>query len=80
VSTVLLDQATLDRIVSQTIPQATDATHQNAIVGTVDTTGIQVVAHFELHQGSGWELDDEAVAAHNWNGDNEVGDKVILKW
>lgn len=75
----LFTQQQLDQIVSETIPAATDATHHNAIVGTVDATGAQVVASFTRDEGSAeWEI--QAVARHDWSGDNEAGAKVILKW
>ena len=70
----------LAQIVQQTIPAATDATHQNAIVGSVDQTGAQVVAHFVYKPQSGWELNANAVARYDWTGDVSVGAQVLLKW
>lgn len=52
----------------------------NAVLGSVDATGIQVVASFykPLSSGQTWVL--QAVARHDWRGDNDAEIKVILKW
>jgi hypothetical protein len=75
-----LSDAEIDKIVQQTIPQNTDASHSNAIVATVDTDGAKVVAHFQKDVKNGWQLDADAVAEHDWTGDNSVGAQVVLKW
>lgn len=77
--TNVFSAAELNRIVQQTIPAATDATHRNAVVGTVDQSGAQIVASFRRPTGAAeWTL--EAAARHTWTGDNQAGASVILKW
>lgn len=70
----------LAKIVNDTLPSATDKDHTNAIVGGIDQNGAQVVAHFEYDAKRGWVLNADAVARHDWSGDNSVGARVILKW
>ena len=78
-TTTIFSPDQLSAIVAETLPGATDATHHNAIVGSVDLSGAQVIASFTRPQGSAiWQF--EAAARHDWTGTNEVGAKVILKW
>lgn len=78
-TTTIFSSQQLATIVNETIPAATDPTHTNAVVLGVDQTGAQVVAHFQK-DGNGWQLDADAVAQHQWSGDNSVGAQVVLKW
>lgn len=80
-ATSVFSPAALDQIVQETIPQAVDPTHTNAVVFGIDQTGAKVVAQFRLNPiTQQWELNADAVAQHDWTGDNEVGAQVVLKW
>jgi hypothetical protein len=79
-STTMFSPAQLDKIINETIPDATNAGHTNAIVLGVDQTGAQVVAHFQVDESGNWTLNAEAVGRHTWSGDNEVGARVALAW
>lgn len=68
----------LQQIVSQTIPQNLPDGHKNAIVGTVDQDGAQVVAGFKLGQNDHWEV--TGAFRHQWSGENEVGASIIASW
>lgn len=51
----------------------------HAIVGTVNTEGVQVVAAMTFHgQKAMWEV--QAVAEHSWDGDNSGQARVIVQW
>lgn len=65
----------LDRIIKDTLP-ADGKAGEKVVVGAVDQNGVQVVASFK--NINGWEL--QAAAKHDWNGDNVVGAKVLLRW
>lgn len=78
----LFTQEQITKIIGESIPL--DAPETHIIVGTVDLEGAQIVASFKrqmnptISHGIGWEL--QAVARHDWTGDNQVGGKVILRW
>lgn len=68
----------LDKIVTETLP-ADAGPGTKVVVGAIDQHGAQVVASFKSSlDGTGWEL--QAAARHDWNGDNSVGAKVLLRW
>jgi hypothetical protein len=78
--TSIFSPEALSKVVSDTLP-ADARPGEKIVVGTVDQNGAQVVASFKNNvQGSGlnWEL--QAAARHDWNGDNSVGAKVLLRW
>ncbi len=52
--------------------------HSNAIVGTVDQSGAQVVVIAKLGPSNNWDV--TGAARHDWSGDNEVGASVIYSW
>lgn len=71
----VFSQARLAEIVASVLPS--DAKPgEKVVVGTIDDHGAQVVASFKLRDA--WEL--QAAARHDWNGDNTVGAKVLLRW
>lgn len=65
----------LQRIVDETLP-ADAKLGEKVVVGTIDQNGVQVMASFKLKQH--WEL--QAVARHEWSGNDVVGAKVLLRW
>jgi hypothetical protein len=68
----------LSRIVNDTLVDL-PSDHKNAIVGSVDTHGAQVVAGFTLGQDNTWKL--EGAYRHSWDtGEDTVGGKVIVSW
>lgn len=76
-STTIISSDQLNAIAAQTLPTVPDG-HSNAIVGTVDQNGAQVVAVFKLGASKNWDV--TAVGRHDWSGDNEVGASVIYSW
>lgn len=66
----------LTKVVTETLPND-GKPNEKAVVGTVDQHGAQVVASFKFKEDR-WEL--QAAARHDWNGDNSVGAKVLLRW
>lgn len=52
--------------------------HTNAIVGTLDQNGAQVLASFKMGPGDKWIA--TGAARHEWSGQNEVGASVIYSW
>jgi len=78
-STAILSQAYLKQVAVETLAQADLPTgHTNAIVGTVDSTGAQVLASFKLGADNHWTA--TGVAKHEWSGDNQVGASVVYSW
>lgn len=53
------------------------AGHTNAVVATVDQSGVKIVAGFSLHDDR-WRI--EGAYAHDWDGEDTAGAKVILSW
>lgn len=69
----------LAQLVKETIPDAVPGDRSNAVVATVDLKGARIVASFTRPWYSAtWQL--QAVAEHDWTGDNTVGAKVLLSW
>lgn len=66
----------LNAIVAKALPEVPDG-HTNAIVGTVDNTGAQVLVSFKS-QDSRWKA--TGVARHDWTGENEVGASLVYSW
>ncbi len=76
--TTIFSPAQLDAIVTRTIPENLPAGHRNAIVGTVDTHGVEVAALFALGDGDHWQV--KAAGDYAWNGDVSVGASIIDSW
>ena len=51
--------------------------HTNALVGTVDSTGAQVLLTMKMGTG-GWTA--SGIARHDWSGDNQIGASVVYSW
>ena len=58
------------------VPQSSDPTHPNALVGTVDSTGAKVALVMKFSDS--WEV--QTAFEHDWTGDNSVGAKIIGRW
>ncbi len=76
-STTVFSPAQLQAIVDAGLVRVPDG-HTNALVGTVDATGAQVIATFKLGPSNNWDV--TAAGRHEWTGDNEVGASVIYSW
>lgn len=74
-ATTIFDAAQLAAAVQQTLLTVPDG-HTNALVGSLDPTGAQVL--LTLKAGQGWDV--TAMARHNWSGDNVVGASLIYSW
>lgn len=72
----IFSQDALAQVVASTLP-ADPRDGERVVVGTVDETGAQIVASFKF-KGGKWEA--QAAARHDWNGENSVGAKVLLRW
>lgn len=73
--TAIFSQEALDKVISENLP-VDGKPGEKVVVGTVDQTGAQVVASFKMKDR--WEL--QAAARHDWDGQNSVGGKVLLRW
>ena len=77
--TLMFSDAQLASLVTQTIPAQLPNGHRNALVGSVDSSGAQVVIAMQKDVGTGtWQF--QAAVKHEWSGNNEVGAKVIMSW
>lgn len=74
--TTVFSPAQLKTIVDQTLPLV-PAGRTNAVVGTVDKTGAQVLVTFKSKDEK-WLA--TGVARHEWTGENEVGASLIYSW
>ena len=70
------DSAAIKKSVESLLP-ADVKPGEKVIVGSVDTQGAQIVAAMKFH-GDRWEV--QAVARHNWTGENAAEGRVILRW
>lgn len=71
----MFSQEELDKIIKETLPEL-PADRHSAIVGTVDNTGVGVVAKFTKETTTQtWELD--LAVKRNWNNGFNLGTKVI---
>lgn len=70
----------LERIVADVLrDNPAIGAHDNAIVGAVDSTGVQVVIAFSKDVARGrWTA--TAAGRHDWSGENSVGATVIYSW
>lgn len=66
----------LRQLVEQNLPPDPGDGKTHALIGTVDQNGAQVLAVMKFTNV--WQL--QAAARHDWNGDNEVGAKIIARW
>lgn len=70
-------QDEIAKIAQETLSQLPDG-HKNAVVGTVDASGVKVASVFTLGTNNRWQVD--GVYEHNWAGDNAAGANVIYSW
>jgi flagellar hook assembly protein FlgD len=70
----------LQKLVSETLPVVTSPEgHQNALVGTVNDEGVQVVVALKRNtEHASWEV--QGGYKHTWDGDNQAGAKVLVTW
>lgn len=73
---VIFSQTQLDAAV-KVAQQAVPMGHSNAIVGTVDNTGAQVVVSMKL-DADHWTA--KGAIRHDWTGQNIVGASMIYSW
>lgn len=74
-TTTIFSPERLQQVIDETIP-ADAKPGEHFVIGTLDQSGAQVVAVFQVNQA----VRLEAAARHNWNGENQVGAKVIARW
>jgi hypothetical protein len=73
----LFSAAQLKTLAETTLVDIPDG-HTNAIVGTVDASGAQIVASFKLGADRRWQI--TAAGVHAWNGDTTAAASVIYSW
>ena len=77
--THLFSPGQLRNIVDETLKQADiPQGHKNAIVGTVDVDGAQVVAGFKLGANDRWQF--QGAFRHDWSGANTAAASVVASW
>jgi hypothetical protein len=75
----IFSDSQLAKLVTDTIPASLPAGHTNAIVGSVDATGAEVVIGFQKDTNSGtWQV--QGAYRHEWSGSNDVGARLIYSW
>lgn len=67
---------TIQRIIQDSLT-GMDASTKNALVATIDLNGAKVVAAFGKKNGR-WQA--QAIAAHEWSGENVVAGQILIKW
>lgn len=77
---IIFSQQQLAQIVEQTITPAVRGPFTHVVVGTIDPKGAQVVVAFKNDVTTGFQWEVQGVGRHDWNGDDTIGAKVILKW
>lgn len=76
-STSLFSAVHLKTLAETTLAAVPDG-HTNAIVGTVDASGAQVIAMFALGADRRWQI--TAAGVHAWSGDTRAGASVLYSW
>lgn len=76
---LIFDPAALRKIVDETIPAQLPAGHTSALVGTVDTNGVQVVLSVKKDAGSGI-LELDGVWKRTWTGQQSVGARLLYSF
>lgn len=76
----MFDQASLAKVVKETLAPEVDAQHTGAIVGTVDQTGAQVVLLMKRGPDTGFQWQASVAVRHEWAGGTDVTGQVLLKW
>jgi hypothetical protein len=76
----IFSDSQLAKLVSDTIPMSSlPAGHTNAIVGTVDATGAQVVVGVTKDLASAtWQV--QGAYRQEWSGNKSAAAKVIVSW
>lgn len=77
-ATTLFGPSQLKAIVQQGICDAVPAWKTNAIVGTVDKTGAQVLVSCKLGDQERWII--TGAVHHDWSGDTQAGAAVVYAW
>lgn len=72
----IFSDAALKKLVADTLP-ALPPGRTNAVVGTVDSEGVKIVAGVKLRDGL---VEVSGAYAHDWDGDDSAGAKVLLSW
>lgn len=77
---ILFSQAQLDAHIAKVLPMI-PAGDNNAIIGTTDDTGAQVVLTVKFKsEDDRRHFSVNAVGRHEWTGDNSVGASLIYSW
>lgn len=61
----------LAKLVTYVVPEG----HKDALVGTVDKSGAQVIFGMKLNESGSWEL--QGSFEHTWSGDNNGKIKIL---
>lgn len=64
-------------VAAKTVNNLVPDGHTNAVVGTVDSSGAQVLLTMKRRE-SRWVA--TAIARHDWTGDNALGASVVYSW
>jgi hypothetical protein len=77
--TTLFSPDQLQHLIDMTIPPVLPEGHTNALVGTVDATGAQIILGFKKDaHGATWEF--QGGYRHEWSGDDIGSGKLIVSW
>lgn len=76
--TTMFSPTQLQEIVHKTVEAEVPAGHTNAIIGTWDTAGVQVLATFKLGADARWKV--TGAVRHDWSGDTEGSAAVMYSW
>ena len=75
----IFSQSALHKIVTDTMAETPIPDgHTNAVIGTVDESGAQVVVTVKLGKNDLWQV--TGAVRHEWSGDNSVGASVVASW
>lgn len=77
-ATTLFGPAQLKAIVQQGILDSVPAGKTNAIIGTVDNRGVQILVSVKLGDQDRWLV--TGAARHDWQGDTQAGAAVVYAW
>jgi hypothetical protein len=75
----VFSQAQLAKAVHDALATDLPDGHRSAIIGTVDSEGVQVVIGVQRTLAAG-TFRTEFIARHDWTGDTEVGARVLYSW
>jgi len=68
----------LQQLIAETLTPVVPPGHTNAVVGTLDQTGVQLLVSFKQGPDRRWSV--TGAIRHDWSGDTSGAASVVYSW